>query len=289
MPEYGWNEYEQLFHETKRSSWSTCARRQLCYCYSRVSNRYFCCDCDNGACFPSLSIVNIKNRGQRYMSQLRVNDFVLTVSDSGETKFTRVLGFLDRRTNVQAAYIHITTASNESLSISRRHLLFVKKTNSTESDLVPIFAGDVRIGDEVIVPQEVHDEGLKTISVKIIKINVNIMEGAFVPVTESGTLLVDDVLVSCYATIDHYVSHMVLAPMRWFPKLFENEESQFNDGIRTYAKILKYFGRKVLPRSLLASDDNEMIIVRRPNIQSSYDIFTEQLLCKFKYFINIIV
>ena len=34
-----------------------------------------------------------------------------------------------------------------------------------------------------------------------------------------GNIVVDGVLASCYASTDHDVSHLAMAPMRWFPEI----------------------------------------------------------------------
>ena len=74
--------------------------------------------------------------------------------------------------------------------------------------------------------------------------------GAFVPLTRSGTLLVDNVLTSCYASFPHGISHAVMAPLRWFPQLAELTPE---DGVHPYVDLLKKIGRALLPASVLSS------------------------------------
>ena len=37
-----------------------------------------------------------------------------------------------------------------------------------------------------------------------------------------GNIVVDGVLASCYASVDHDMVHILLAPMRWFPGFVRN-------------------------------------------------------------------
>ena len=39
--------------------------------------------------------------------------------------------------------------------------------------------------------------------------------------TLEGTIIVDGVLASCYATVQHDVGQIVMTPLRWFPRMTE--------------------------------------------------------------------
>ena len=52
------------------------------------------------------------------------------------------------------------------------------------------------------------------------------------PLTAEGTIVVDGVLASCYASFDHDWAHALTAPIRWFPALFEAAEDRDADGPR---------------------------------------------------------
>ena len=70
--------------------------------------------------------------------------------------------------------------------------------------------------------------------------------GTFVPLTMEGTIMVDGVLTSCYASIDHTLGHIVMAPMRWFPKIMDWMFVE-DSGFSSYANIAEDFGKWMLP------------------------------------------
>ena len=45
--------------------------------------------------------------------------------------------------------------------------------------------------------------------------------GAYAPLTKDGNILVDGVLASSYAGVDHDLSHLTMIPMQWYPEIIE--------------------------------------------------------------------
>ena len=60
--------------------------------------------------------------------------------------------------------------------------------------------------------------------------------GAYVPLTEEGNILVDEVLASCHAAVDHDLGQLIMAPMQWFS---ETMQMVFGDdgGVPAFVKI----------------------------------------------------
>ena len=70
-------------------------------------------------------------------------------------------------------------------------------------------------GDELIMTQK-----RATNRTRITKVTRKNMTGAFAPLTDEGSLLINDVLVSCYAKIDDAVTaHRVFMPYRYISKV----------------------------------------------------------------------
>ena len=74
--------------------------------------------------------------------------------------------------------------------------------------------------------------------------------GAYVPLTKEGNIMVDNILASCYASVDHEWAHISMMPTRWFPEIvqwiFGGDE-----GFVTFAKTTKELSKSGLPHELL--------------------------------------
>ena len=44
---------------------------------------------------------------------------------------------------------------------------------------------------------------------------------AYTPLTEEGNILVDEVLASCYAVVDHDLGQLMMAPIKWFSETMQ--------------------------------------------------------------------
>ena len=72
--------------------------------------------------------------------------------------------------------------------------------------------------------------------------------GAYVPLTLDGNLVVDKILASCYAQIDHDLAHTVMKPIQWYPKILEWITGD-DDGFPIYVTTAK-----VVSKWLLSND-----------------------------------
>ena len=85
---------------------------------------------------------------------------------------------------------------------------------------------------------------------KYLKSEIYFFPGAYVPLTEEGTIIVDGILASCYATFNHDLAHLVMTPMQWFPSITEWIFGQ-EHGIQGFVKIAKTLGRYLTPNVYL--------------------------------------
>merc|ERR1719309_1532478 len=124
------------------------------------------------------------------------------------------------------AYLTIHTEDGNKVSLSGTHVMFV---NNYED----VMAENVNIGDMVIIK-----DGNNVTKSRVVKIEAEEQEGAYVPLTEQGTLLVDGVLASSYTNVPHDIAQFLAAPIRWFPSVFLDD----GDGERVIATAAKHLG-----------------------------------------------
>ena len=75
---------------------------------------------------------------------------------------------------------------------------------------------------------------------------LNYISGAYVPLTVEGSIIVDDVLASCYASVDHDIAHFAMAPMKRFPGLVDLFVAENNDS-PVFVDIVKELTKLFLP------------------------------------------
>ena len=65
--------------------------------------------------------------------------------------------------------------------------------------------------------------------------------GAYVPLTKEGNIIFDEILASCYISIDHDLAHIGMMPIEWFPEIVQWIFGE-DDGFSTFAKTTKKLG-----------------------------------------------
>merc|ERR1719187_2739758 len=158
------------------------------------------------------------------MTNLKTGDSIMSIVD-GKLTSTSVLGFLFKK-YVSGNYLTIHTEDGNKVSLSGTHVMFI-------NDYEDVLAEDVNIGDSVIV-----EDGEFVNKSRVVKIEAEKLDGAYVPLTEHGTLLVDGILASCYANGPHNWAHALMTPARWLPSFFLGGE----EGERLFATAAKHVG-----------------------------------------------
>jgi len=181
-------------------------------------------------CFAVDSLVNLGNGKQKTIAELRSGDTVLAYNDKTKKVLsTTVLTMLDNQPNQFAMFKQLTTVSGRQLSLTSSHLL--------PTDIHGyIMAKNIRVGMNIYV---MNDNGVLTNETISNVVDV-IKQGYVAPLTQEGTLIVNNVAASCYATINsHHLAHAAVAPMRWWYGLFGvAKESNEILGIHWFPKML---------------------------------------------------
>jgi len=141
-------------------------------------------------------------------------------------KGDKIIGFLHRQPFSQEVFVEISTHEGV-LQATPGHLIFVKKQGNEQF----MFAKDINIGDQLC-----KISGENTIWADVLDARSVVNQGVYAPLSESGCLIVNGFVVSCYAEFaSHDVAHTAFALLRLKNKFFPATEPC--EGIHPYAKF----------------------------------------------------
>ena len=128
-----------------------------------------------------------------------------------------------------ALFKQLTTITGRHLSLTSSHLLPTDTRGY-------VMAKNIHPGMNIFV---MNEEGV-LVTETVANVSDVMKQGYMAPLTAEGTLIVNNVAASCYATIDsHYVAHAAVAPMRWWYGLFGlAKESNDMIGVHWFARML---------------------------------------------------
>jgi Hint module len=192
---------------------------------------------NHGSCFPASATLLGEDGTNISMGSLRVGDRVLSVDAKGSLCYSTVYAFLDHKPSVRLDYVRLELVSGHTVSLSSRHRVFRQSSaakattpggNPTHGEDVD--ATEVTVGDLLWVAEERawHE---------VSAVGVHPQLGAYAPATMEGTLIVNQVMVSCYARVSHSAAHTALAPLRALSHLLSDATEQ-QDGVHWYPRLL---------------------------------------------------
>merc|ERR1712002_289906 len=187
--------------------------------------------CEYCHCFDTNSLVETES-GRKKMSELVLGDALATYDQNKGKFFTKFLGWLDRGSSV-GYFLEVKTKNGRRMRLTGNHLIFI----FNDGRQIATYAKDLQPTDILLSLNEEKIEKTEIASLDYVYSN-----GYRAPLTEEGTLLVDGILASCYASFDHWYSHKMVTPVRMFPDLLDSEESQHQDGTRTVIQRMKQIG-----------------------------------------------
>lgn len=172
-------------------------------------------------CFHGNSTVLLESGQAMQMDKLIIGDMIQTSSE----EFYPFLGWLERMPDTETVFLTLHTEMS-SITLTPTHIIFVKYGAKT----VTKYARDVSILDELI-----NKDGKPEVVSRITK---SVSTGYYSPLTEPGTIVVDGLLTSCFASFPHELANMVLYPVRKWPSVFLGTDG----GPGTYIKLVKTLG-----------------------------------------------
>ena len=183
---------------------------------------------DGTVCFPSRSVVNVQSKDgviiQKKMANLDVGDKVMSWDEKrNRAIFTQVIMFAHHASDaMDVEYLKISLEDGNKITLSGNHLVMVGEHKKA------IMAQKVKPGDILFTV----DENLEISPKKVLAVEKVIEQGVYCPITLHGNLIVDNVLASCYASVQDHVffeglvkisaqsiAHFGLMPMRALHKL----------------------------------------------------------------------
>ncbi|XP_043286487.1 sonic hedgehog protein A [Venturia canescens] len=195
----------------------------------------------SGGCFPSKSIVRTEGGLEKPIEDLRIGEMVASLDSRGDVVYSEVIAFLDRSSTEKRQFVQLTTETGRRLTLTPAHLVPVEGGDE-------IFAAKVKMGDRILVrdvDRSYEDTRTNEIPLerlywdRVIETKLVLKSGVYAPLTKEGTLIVDDVVASCYALVDSQrLAHFVFLPLR----LYKSIESMFF-GIARHLTRSKYVTR----------------------------------------------
>lgn len=147
------------------------------------------------------------------LSRLAVGDVVMAYDDStGTLVRDNIIAFLHRSETGtgNTTFVRISVVGGASITLTRDHLIFVS-SNASANDFRARFAGKVVRGDYVFGADSNAVVSREVVGVDVVYFN----SGLYAPLTSSGNIVIDDVIVSCYAEVtSHRLAHLAMAPVR---------------------------------------------------------------------------
>lgn len=196
-----------------------------------------------GGCFPAGAQVRLESGARVALSAVRPGDRVLAMGEDGNPTFSDVLIFLDREPDRLRAFQVIETQDPpRRLALTPAHLLFTAN-NHTEpaAHFRATFASQVQPGQYVLVAGM---PGLQP--ARVAAVSTHIALGAYAPLTRHGTLVVEDVVASCFAAVaDHRLAQLAFWPLRLFHSLAWGSWTP-GEGVHWYPQLLYRLGQLLL-------------------------------------------
>lgn len=171
-------------------------------------------------CFTGNTTVQLATGLTIPMSRLQIGDQVLSLNADGNLEYSEVVLFMHRNPSLRSRFLRLTTASGINITITPSHLILRwQKPNTTVlHEAIPVYAQDIRVDDQLLISG--HTGAARLHVDRISKIEEIFETGVYAPLTTSGTIVVNDVVASCYAVIfSQRLAHLSFAPLRLFSAL----------------------------------------------------------------------
>ncbi|XP_063789949.1 indian hedgehog protein isoform X1 [Pseudophryne corroboree] len=202
-----------------------------------------------GGCFPGTATTTLVSGEKIPISELRPGMQVPAMDSYGRTTYSDFVTFLDQDPKAVLNFQVIkTTDPPRRLSLTPTHLIFVADNFSTPAaDFKAVFASHIKSGQYILVSGA---PGL--VPARVSSVSLQKDTGLYAPLTQHGTILVDDVVVSCFALVQKQrLAQFVFWPLRVLYSLgaIVGTESSQHVGLHWYSQFLYQLGRMILNKN----------------------------------------
>jgi len=188
-------------------------------CYRNV------CVAGPGQCFPGEASVALADGSKKRLDDLKVGEQVLVEDSAGSQRYEPVLDFLHQ---VPGRHESLTVEhARGTFRVSANHLVFAQDGMGRRFDKIAV---QLKVGDLIYLPSNVAEteQVARVLSVHSSEAN----SGMHAPLTASGTIVVDGIVASNYAThsqatwIPHGAIHAAFLPVRMYHLLGHSMQSK---------------------------------------------------------------
>jgi len=139
------------------------------------------------------------------MKDLRVGQTAEVMNErTGARAWSRVIAFLDRQTDKLVPMLDVHTANSTGvLQLTFDHVVFRATTGGWET----VMAEHLTVGDNLLL---MKGDTYQTVAVT--ELSISSSEGFFAPLTQAGNLVVNGIVASSYANIDHTLAQYLFKP-----------------------------------------------------------------------------
>jgi hypothetical protein len=163
-----------------------------------------------GKCFSKNTNVTLTDGSHCPMHRLHIGDRVL-VFDKDHITSSPILAVLTHFHTPIIDFIDLYTVDT-TLRLTPTHFLLVRKQNERRKKYAR--ALDVSVGDFLFSTSSL----LNITSVRITRVERRTLENedAYTPLTYEGTVIVNDLVASCYSTHSPAIMHVISKPVQWW-------------------------------------------------------------------------
>ncbi len=210
-----------------------------------------------GGCFPSEGQATLADGNTIPMSQLAVGDHVMSMDQSGKLTVSPVIMFMHVNLKQRMTFYMLHTEHGYNVTLTPGHLMHASHSSLEDpSRATQVFASHVTPGQYVYISDKNHVIRAS----RVVDVTVLTSVGAYAPLTHEGTIVVNDVITSCYAMVsDPWLAHTWLSPVRMYNHIsnilqpqqtFSLQRERPQEGVHWYVNILHNIGAFVLQKDM---------------------------------------